>query len=85
MGELLTETEKDVIAQAGKLYTRIANEIIGHGPTRDADIAELAAAIHVIQHMVMSQAAARRYPELFRLLGGTVPERPRPEANFGLG
>jgi len=68
----LAEAEQDLIALAGRLYTRIAAEVISDGPSRPGDLAELAAAVHVIQHMVMSQAAARRYPQQFRLLGGSV-------------
>lgn len=43
--------------------------IVGRGPTRRADLAELYGHVHALQQAVMSQAAARAYPEQFRLLG----------------
>jgi hypothetical protein len=69
----LTQAEQDAIDLAGRLYTRIAEDVAGHGPTRDADLAEICAAVHVIQHAVMAQAAARAYPGAYRLLGETIP------------
>lgn len=36
------------------------------------DWAEAAADIHRIQHRIMAQAAARAYPDRYRLLGGEV-------------
>ena len=68
----LTVPEHDVIHELGIVYTRIATEIIGHGPTRDADLAEAAAAVHVLQRMIMANAAARLYPKELRLLGERV-------------
>jgi hypothetical protein len=56
---LLTEQEQYASAQAGLLYGFIARSIVAHGPTREADLAELVAPIHVIQRMIMGQAAAR--------------------------
>jgi hypothetical protein len=46
---------------------------VGDGPTRAADLAELTAAIHVIQRAVMAQAAARAYPGQYRPLGEAIP------------
>lgn len=46
--------------------------IVGDGPTRTADMNEFIVLIHGIQRGIMSQAAARAYPDRFRLLGGTV-------------
>jgi hypothetical protein len=68
----LTSVERQVIRDAGRLYTRITSEVIGDGPTRDADAAELASAIHTIQRMVLAQAAARLFPDEFRLLGEAI-------------
>lgn len=70
---LLTEHEDEAASQAGLLYTYIARNVVAHGPAREADLAELAAAIHVIQRMIMGQAAARAYPGRYRLLGDVVP------------
>jgi len=74
--QLLTPEELEVLAltavTAGKIH-----KIIGDGPNSYWDWAEAAHHIHNLQHMVMSQAAARAYPEMFRLLGGTLdgPEK----------
>ena len=48
--------------------------IVGRGPTRGADLAELYAHVHALQQAVMSQAAARAYPDRFRLLGEVHPD-----------
>jgi hypothetical protein len=61
--------------RAMKLTTMLWNtlvEIVGDGDTRDADLAELAHHVHVIQRTVGSQAVARAYPSDFRLLGETL-------------
>ncbi len=70
--ELLTGAERKAVQRAGQLYTFIAAEICGHGPTREDDLAELRAAVHVIQQRLMSQAAARAYPGEFRLMGEVI-------------
>jgi DNA-binding transcriptional regulator YhcF (GntR family) len=68
----LTADEREAVQLAGHLYALIAERVIADGPTRDDDLAELRAAVHVIQRMVLAQAAARAYPREFRLLGGVV-------------
>lgn len=70
--ELLTEVEHEAIDMAGRLWTLIRTEVIGHGPTRVSDVSELTAFIHGIQHIVMAQAAARAYPDRYRLQGGLI-------------
>jgi hypothetical protein len=75
-GDLLTTDEREAVGQAGRLYTFIAERIVAHGPTRDDDLAELRAAVHVIQRTVEAQAAARAYPREFRLLGTVIPPYP---------
>jgi hypothetical protein len=57
------------------IYQLISKCIVANGPTRTEDLAELTAAIHVIQRTVMAQAAARAYPGEFRLLGEVIPIR----------
>ena len=73
LADFLTSHEHQAISDAGHLYTLIATSIIAHGSTREDDLAEIRAAIHVIQHAVMAQAAARLYPERYRLLGDVIP------------
>lgn len=44
-------------------------DITGDGPARGADLAELAVHLHAIENTVLAQAAARAYPDRYRLLG----------------
>ena len=74
MTDLLTEEERAVINDAGQLWNALCR-VVGDGATRAADLGELVVHIHAIQQAVMSQAAARAYPALFRSLGAS---RPRP-------
>jgi hypothetical protein len=69
---LLTPDEHEAVRQAGELYTMIASRVIAHGPTRHDDLAEIRAAIHVIQRAVLAQAAARAHPREFRKLGTVI-------------
>jgi len=71
MTEMLTDDERKAIQMTAELWNQLCR-IVGDGRTRDADLTELCTHIHAIQHAVMSQAAARAYPEKFRLLGGTI-------------
>lgn len=64
----LTDAEHAVVEQAGALWAAIC-EAIPDGPTRDADLRELIAHVHAIQHAVMANAAARAYPDRYRALG----------------
>lgn len=69
--QVLTDLEREVVRDAGALWNKIC-QVVGDGPTRDADLAELIHHVHAIQHAVMSQAAGRAYPEEFRLLGSVI-------------
>jgi hypothetical protein len=77
--ELLTREEREAVRMAGMAYTLIADHVVAYGPTRDADLAEIAAAVHVMQRAVLAQAAARWYRGEFRLLGGTLTPGHDPE------
>lgn len=66
--DLLTEDERRAIELAGELYGVLC-KVVGDGPPREGDLAELCSSIHVVQRAVMAQAAARAYPEQYRLLG----------------
>lgn len=72
MSVLLTDTEHRAIEMAGDLYTHISTMVVGNGPTRQDDLAEICSSIHHIQHAVMAQAAARAHPDKYRLLGSTI-------------
>ena len=68
---LLTDDEHKVVRLAGDLWNQIVR-MIPDGPTRDDDLHELIVHVHAIQHAIMANAAARAYPETYRLLGGTL-------------
>lgn len=68
---LLTGREQWIIERLGDVWGDICG-IVGDGPSRDADLAELCGHIHALQRAVMAQAAARVYPAQFRVLGRTV-------------
>lgn len=69
MSDLLTPAELRALDLTTELTNLLAGEIIGDGATRSGDINEMCKRIHDVQHMIMAQAAARAYPERFRLLG----------------
>lgn len=75
MTELLTPAEHAAVAQAAELWKTLCG-IVADGPARDGDLRELIFHIHAIQRTVLKQAAARAYPELYRLLGGDPPPGP---------
>lgn len=62
--------------------------VIGHGPSRDGDVAEMVHHVHALQRMAMAQAAGRAHPDLYRLLGETlgtnhITERPAAKTVLG--
>lgn len=70
-GELLTPNEKEVLELCRDLAHAIA-KAIPEGPSHAHDWNELAASIHHIQYAFMAQAAARKYPAEYRLLGKSI-------------
>jgi hypothetical protein len=77
MSELLTPTEHEAVRMAGELWGFLC-QIVDVGPTRDADLRELIFHIHAIQHTVMSNAAARAYPDQLRRLGSILTPAEEP-------
>lgn len=65
----LTPQELQALELTRQLVAALTH-IIGHGRTRERDIAEAWFHVHGIQRMIMSQVAARQYPDLLRQLGG---------------
>jgi hypothetical protein len=68
IGDLLTDEERQALyhlSQAANLLRAIT--MPGEYP---GDWAEAAAALHVLQRMIISQVAVRLFPEEFRPLGG---------------
>jgi hypothetical protein len=70
--ELLSAAEQHCLDLTVELWNTMVREVIGGERSSHGDRSELASKIHDIQHMIMSQAAARAYPRIFRLLGGSV-------------
>lgn len=75
MSALLTADEREAMRLTAELANTLGR-VVGDGRTRLDDLRELVAPIHVIQHAIMSQAAARAFPTEFRLLGGIIEESP---------
>lgn len=73
---LLSKAEFDAMDLTGKLVELVTGEIIGRGPTREGDCNEFVHHVHNIQRMILKQAAARAYPDRFRLLGEVVGAGP---------
>lgn len=71
MSELLTDDEHRLLDLTGELW-RVLCAVVGNEPSRAVDLAEAAAHVHAIQNMVLAQAAARAYPDRYRLLGGQL-------------
>lgn len=68
---LLTDDEHravDLLGQVADLMGRI----VGHDLSRQGDMAEVGAHVHVLQRMVLAQAAARAYPDRYRRLGERI-------------
>lgn len=68
MNDLLTLDEHIVVAKLGKLWGDLCR-IVGDGPTREADLNEIVVHVHALQNFVLAQAAARAYPDTYRLAG----------------
>lgn len=78
LADLLTPDEHRAMDLTAQLADALA-VIVGDGPTRAHDLNELAGYVHLIQHAILAQAAARAYPDRYRLLGG--PPLTRTKAN----
>ena len=80
----LTVNEREIVGELGRLWKRIGDEVVGDGPSRSADLDEVIFHIHALQNFVLSQSAARTYPNEFRLAGLTLTEDPdEDESAFG--
>ncbi|MEU3455654.1 hypothetical protein ABZ671_18935 [Micromonospora sp. NPDC006766] len=70
-GPALTPAEHEAMDLTAQLWEKLCH-IVGTGASAGQDLAELAAPIHTIQNAILAQAAARAYPDRYRLLGGTI-------------
>lgn len=66
----LTDAEHRLVTDIGRLMDGF-NAVVGDGPSRDGDLAEAVRHIHVLQNMVLAQAASRAYPDRYRLMGAS--------------
>lgn len=69
---LLTDAEKEAMGHLCSFVNVMCGQVVGHGPTRSHDVAELVDKVHQLQAVVMAQACARAFPDEYRLLGQTV-------------
>lgn len=69
---LLTDAEHRCMRLTAELWNLLCGDVVGLDVSRFGDLRELCDHIHAIQHAVLSQAAARAYPDLYRPLGGTL-------------
>lgn len=70
---LLLPVEHKAIQLSAELFNAVV-AITGDGPTREADLAELAHDVHHLQTRILAQAAGRAFPHSYRLLGSTIPQ-----------
>jgi len=89
--ELLTLEERVIVGTlanlAGQIY-QVIRDGAPIGPHDDwtrsmtADWAEAAFHIHGLQRMMLAQAAARAYPQMYRAIGDEMPaKRPPPDSS----
>jgi hypothetical protein len=71
----LSGLEFEALQKSGDL-AQLVREIIGEGPNAYNDWLEATVHIHAIQNMILSQAAARAYPDTLRLLGQKLEPKP---------
>jgi len=76
-GQLLTPAEHEFIKLTVDLIHRLGR-ITKYGPGRRGDLTEGITHLHALQRMVLAQAAARSFPDLYRPLGGDVPRDVQP-------
>lgn len=73
MIDLLTPVEREAMRLTTELSRLMCGQIIGYGSSRAGDVAEFVSHVHAIQQQILSQAAARAYPDEYRLLGDSIP------------
>lgn len=69
--ELLTSAEKAVVKALGECASSYKHEILEPGPSFDRDLSEFMGHIHDLQWRILAQAAARTYPDDYRLQGAS--------------
>lgn len=69
---LMTDEEHRAMELSATLWNYINRHVVIAGHTRDSDLREIMFHIHGIQRALLGQAAARAYPDKYRLLGGQI-------------
>lgn len=74
VADLLTPEEHEVMDLTADLANALHAVIYAEGHDENAarDWNEAVTGIHHVQHIVLAQAAARAYPDRYRLLGRTL-------------
>ena len=72
MADSLTHQEHEALDILATFFNLMSNDICAHGSTRNQDMKEVSAHVYTLQRIVLSQSAARNYPEKYRLLGQRV-------------
>ena len=67
--ELLTDEEHKIVEDLGAMWNRFCT-VVPPGMARENDLQEAMVHIHALQNMVLSQAARRAFPQVYRMLGG---------------
>lgn len=72
---LLTQTEKDIINGLGEILRLFVRDVLDEKEDRVAQIdrTEFRTLIQLAQRYIMAQAAARAYPDEFRIIGQKLP------------
>lgn len=70
---LLTDKEHELIDALGDCAD-LFGEIILDGEEQEGDTSEVGSKICTLQNMVLAQAAARAYPDKYRLMGNSCDE-----------
>ena len=66
--DLLTPRERLLHAMLGQCMLEFI-QVVGDGPTKDIDLAEIRTKIHDLQHRLAGNHLARSSPEFYNLLG----------------
>ncbi len=77
---LLTDLEHQTLTDLGAVWGQLC-KIGGTGPTRPEDLTEAMIHIHALQNLVMAQAAARAYPDRYRLAGESLRSHTQPSGD----
>jgi hypothetical protein len=75
----LSDLELEAMKKSGELANLLRQIIGDEAPNAYHDWVEATIHVHALQNMILSQVAARAYPERFRLLGKQLPPLQKPE------